>query len=93
MKVYISGPMTGLADYNAPVFNAAEKRLTAAGHVVLNPARHGTIVGYEWSDYMRLALIDLAAADGIHMLDSWQKSRGARLEYAIAKQLGFEVIS
>lgn len=38
MRVYISGKMTGLPDLNRPAFDAAEKRLTAQGHFVINPA-------------------------------------------------------
>ena len=37
MRVYISGRMTGYPDLNRPAFDAAEKRLTARGHFVINP--------------------------------------------------------
>lgn len=37
MRIYISGPMTGHPDLNRPAFDAAEKRLTAQGHFVINP--------------------------------------------------------
>lgn len=37
MRVYCSGPMTGKPDLNRPAFFAAEKRLTAQGHFVINP--------------------------------------------------------
>ena len=39
MRIYISGPMTGKPDLNRPAFDAAEKRLTAQGHFVINPHR------------------------------------------------------
>ena len=39
MRIYISGPMTGVAELNRPAFDAAEKRLTAQGHFVINPHR------------------------------------------------------
>ena len=38
MRIYLSGKMTGLPDLNRPAFDAAEKRLTAQGHFVINPA-------------------------------------------------------
>lgn len=38
MRIYISGPMTGLPDSNIPAFNAAAERLWAEGHFVINPA-------------------------------------------------------
>jgi hypothetical protein len=45
MRVYISGPMTGLPDLNRTAFDAAEKRLTAQGHFVINPHRIGELFG------------------------------------------------
>lgn len=36
MKIYISGKITGDKRYKAK-FREAEKKLTAAGHIVLNP--------------------------------------------------------
>lgn len=38
MRIYISGPMTGLPDSNISAFNAAAERLLAEGHFVINPA-------------------------------------------------------
>lgn len=45
MRVYISGPMTGLPDSNIPAFNAAAERLWAEGHFVINPANLSAIFG------------------------------------------------
>ena len=45
MRVYISGKMTGRPDLNRPAFDAAEKRLTAQGHFVINPHRISALFG------------------------------------------------
>lgn len=45
MRIYLSGPMTGLSDLNRPAFDAAEKRLTAEGHFVINPHRLYPVFG------------------------------------------------
>jgi len=45
MRVYCSGPMTGHPDLNRPAFFAAEKRLTAQGHFVINLHRIGELFG------------------------------------------------
>lgn len=45
MRLYLSGPMTGKPDHNRPAFDAAEKRLTAQGHFVINPHRIGELFG------------------------------------------------
>lgn len=91
MIVYVAGPMTGLPEYNYPAFNAAAEHLTAAGHRVLNPARHGLVDGWTWQDYMRAALIDVATAEGVALLPWWQTSKGARLERHVTTTLDLDV--
>lgn len=36
-RIYVAGPMTGKAQYNAPAFHAAQEHLTALGHSVVTP--------------------------------------------------------
>ncbi|MBT9158943.1 MAG: hypothetical protein DDT26_00192 [Dehalococcoidia bacterium] len=38
MRIYISGPMTGLHDLNFPAFRDAAAKLRAIGYEVVNPA-------------------------------------------------------
>jgi hypothetical protein len=38
MRIYIAGPMRGVANFNFPAFHAAAKKLRAEGHHVFNPA-------------------------------------------------------
>lgn len=45
MRIYLSGPMTGKPDLNRPAFDAAEKRLTAEGHFVINPHHISELFG------------------------------------------------
>ena len=91
MTTYISGPMSGHPDLNFPAFNDAARALRFAGLDVVNPADHGIIDGFEWSDYLRADIKALMDCDSILMLDGWMQSRGARLERHIAVELGMPV--
>ena len=82
MKVYIAGKITGQADYREK-FAKAERALTAAGHIVLNPAVLPEGMGK--ADYMRICLAMLDSADAIGLLHGWGRSPGARIEYELAR--------
>lgn len=101
MKLYIAGPMTGMPDWNYPAFFAAEKWLDSIGIFGINPARtDGENLGEAlaragtpetakpWGYYLRRALLKLSVADGLLLLPGWEKSKGARLEVHVARELG-----
>lgn len=91
-KVYISGPMTGLPEFNYPAFHEAEEILKASGWEVLNPARNfNGETHHERKDYLRLDVADLLDADAIFMLPGWQNSYGARIEYQVAQALELDI--
>lgn len=89
--VYLSGPMTGLPEYNYPAFNAVAEKLRAQGYKVCNPADHGVVEGAVWADYLRADLAQLAMCETIHLLPGWWNSTGAQLELHIAQKLGMKV--
>lgn len=90
-RVYLAGPMTGIADFNFPAFNAEAEILRAQGLSVLNPADHGIVAGANWADYLRHDIAGLASCERIHLLSGWSKSKGAQLEVTIAKALGMAI--
>jgi len=90
-KIYLSGPMTGLPEFNFPAFHAAEMELRGQGLDVVNPAEHEEEEGRDWAYYLRRDIRLLMDCNAIHMLTGWKKSRGASLEYHIAMQLAFTV--
>ena len=84
--VYLSGPMTGIPDLNAPLFNEIENMLrNRRFEHIYNPAKHDDPKKH----YADLLLKDLKwirkQADFIIMLPSSEKSKGARVEYHFAK--------
>lgn len=89
LTVYISGPMSGLPAFNYPAFHAAAAKLRAAGHTVLSPAENfDGRQDLERKVYMRRDIEMVLQADAIAMLPGWENSRGAKLEHAIAYELG-----
>ena len=91
-RVYVAGPMTGIADFNYPAFNAVADQLRAKGYEVENPADHGIVEGAQWADYMAYDLTRLGLCGMIALLPDWEKSQGARLEVLIAEKLGMTVV-
>lgn len=81
MKVYISGPITGTTEYRER-FRVAESLLRAAGHIPMNPVEILNMPeDTAWADYMKIDLQILDLCDGIYMLNGWQESKGASIEF------------
>lgn len=90
--LYIAGPMTGYPEFNLPAFASATTRLTAAGYHAVNPGRHGVDPAMTWTDYVRRGLSELVnLCDGVALMDGWEASRGATLEYTVARALGMRI--
>ena len=92
MKVYLSGAMTGIPDYNRPKFAEAANRLRLEGHEVFNPAAANLeswplrkIFEYELSWLCR-------EAEAIALIPGWESCKGVAAELATANVLGLEII-
>jgi hypothetical protein len=92
-RVYIAGPMSGPPDYNYPAFDTAELKLRLRCHQVENPAKNPVPPCGSWLGYMRTAVAQLARCDAVVMLQGWESSRGARVEFQLAHGLGLEVMT
>jgi nucleoside 2-deoxyribosyltransferase len=96
MKVYISGPITGVDDFEKN-FQEAEDLLRKRGLEVVNPVKIGEALEkdglkLEYEDYMRADIAELMKCDAIYMLDGSEDSEGACCEYCIAKSLNMFVL-
>jgi hypothetical protein len=89
VKVYVSGPMTGIEQFNHPAFANACEILRLAGYEAESP--HWAPELESWEAYMRHDLALLLRCDAIAMLPGWEHSRGARLERLVAEALGLPV--
>ena len=86
---YVSGPMTGMKNFNKEAFDNAQIMLTEKGHVALNPAVNP--LGLTYQQYMTIDFAMLAVCNAIYMLTGYERSPGAKAELAYAKSCGFEV--
>lgn len=92
-KIYISGPISGLPFETVERnFNDAEIRLQEQGHEVVNPLDNGLTKDHSWTEHMRADLKLLLDCDAIYLLKGYQDSKGAMIEYDLARLLHFEVI-
>lgn len=87
---YLSGPMTGYADYNRPAFRRAAYELRDRGYTVLSPAEDSDETT-DWDDCLRKDLIHLTKVTMVVVLPDWERSRGARLEVAVGAALGLPI--
>ncbi len=88
MKIYISGPMTGLPHLNHPEFHRIEKKLRRfyPDAEIVNPANLGD-VKLSWNENMRIVLAELIKCTHYYTLKDWYKSRGATIEVGLALNL------
>jgi hypothetical protein len=96
--IYLSGPITGMAENNFTAFAKVEEKLNALGHNVLNPhticqdvnPKDFATEEHYWQYCMRLCVAAMSVdADMVLTLDGWEHSRGAKKEVNIARELGF----
>jgi hypothetical protein len=94
LKCYISGPISGkpaaeyLANFEQGCHEARQLGMLPVNPCELPHASHNQT----WEAFMKLDIEALLHCDAIFMLHDWQASRGACIEYALAKELGLKVI-
>ena len=88
MKIYISGPITGVASYRRR-FARVERALRRLGHTPMNPAVVSE--GFKYDDYMRICRVMLEVCDAIFMMPGWERSNGACQELVWAEEMELPV--
>lgn len=92
-KIYISGPISGLPfDQVKQNFNEAEIRLQEQGYEVVNPLNNGLHPESAWREHLRADIRSLMGCDAIYLLKGYQDSKGAMIEYDLARILGYDII-
>ena len=94
LVVYLSGPMTGIADFNRAEFDRRAQELRRLGFLVRNPAdisrEFGTDRPYEF--YFKRALRMMLDADVVYVFGDTTQSRGVEMELQVAKMAGMQVV-
>lgn len=88
MRIYLSGPITGVKDYRRN-FREAAGSVASRGHTVFNPA--DLFGGMTLKEIMRWDLLCLTDCDAVCMLPGWSNSGGAKIEHDLAVYLGMEI--
>ena len=105
MRIYISGPMSGVEDFNYPAFRDAADWLRSEGHEPVSPAEsdreHGLVPGtdmetFSVTDEARAAYLArdlpiLLGCDGVLVLPGWEYSVGASVEVFVASSVRLPV--
>ena len=103
-RVYLSGAMTGMQDWNREIFQEAANyiRSQGASHV-FNPAFSAPLDVSKAKRHEAYMLKDLHELtehmdgrpyyDVLAQLPGWDKSPGAQVEMVVAKACGIEVVS
>lgn len=83
-KYYVSGPMTGIDDFNFPAFHSACRKLRFAGLTIVSPHELNApknLTGEAlWRHMMDLCVLQVAKCQATIFLPGWMTSRGARQE-------------
>ncbi len=89
--IYIAGRVSGLSyDEVKAKFQYAEDFLKEMGYLVINPVELVPMTA-NWELAMRILLPYLSICDTLCLLPDWKESKGAVLEYELAKTLGLSV--
>lgn len=90
MRLYVSGPVTSMPSLNRPAFERAASQLhRALGCAVEIP--HDTVPSdADWQTAMRMSISAMLRCDGVVLLEGWRWSRSAKIERALAVELGIQ---
>lgn len=90
MRIYISGPITGIPGQNRENFKKAQEIIESKGHEAVNPLDISDKMdaGLAWIEYLLPCLDALSECDAYTMFDRWAYSDGVRIERSFAMHLG-----
>lgn len=92
-KVYISGPITGRdPGVVRKRFKQVMTILQEEGLEPVSPLENGLPDSATWSDHMKENIRMMMQCDSVAFMSNWPVSRGCRVEYKLAENLGMRII-
>lgn len=91
-RVYISGKISGMKQEAKELFRNAEIKLIRHGYKPVNPMSLPHHHDKEWSSFMKEDIIALLSCDSVYFLTNWHESKGAKLEFDLAVDLGLNLL-
>lgn len=101
-SIYLSGQITGLFEVDA-LRNFIDAEVQASRFLIkvlpknvqiaiINPMTLKHKKNANWEDYMVKDISELFKCQAIFMLNNWTNSKGARIERAIAHEMGITIL-
>lgn len=89
-KIYISGAITGNDNAKAE-FEHAEQFLLKRGCIPVNPMKLTHDHDKNWESYMKECIVGMMTCESVLMIEKWEFSKGALIEYNLAKDLNMKI--
>ncbi|WP_321331872.1 DUF4406 domain-containing protein [uncultured Bacteroides sp.] len=87
-KMYVSGAISGYSPILVKTkFNEAERVVSALGFSPVNPLNNGIDECHSWTIHMIADILILIRCRHVYFQKDWEYSRGAMIEFKIAKCL------
>jgi hypothetical protein len=88
-RCYIAGKISGLKRVEwMENFRVAKLEVEALGMEPVSPADVTDNLGKTWEECMRKDITRMLTCTHIYLLNNWGNSRGAKIEFALAVELG-----
>ena len=93
-SVYISAPITGVdkTKSDKAFLQGIELACELGYGRIIDPRENGLPKNAPWNKHMAADIARLVTCDAIIICEGWSRSRGCRLEYRIASELGIQII-
>lgn len=93
MKIYILEKISGKdLTETRKRFAAVAEATKRLGYEPVNPLENGLSEHDTWEAHLAKDIINLLQCNAIYMLQAWEDSKGSRIEYHIATEIGIPIM-